>query len=764
MAVKSQRIARTGFLGLLLVVSLALLVAPASAAPTLAMSEPTAGATTNATPKFSGTSSDLVNPVKVLIFNGKSEPFRTLEALPAANWSVQVPALEALPAGAYTAKAEQKELLGLGETATTETVAFTVNTSPPVVTLVGPPTPSKNTTPAFSGTASEETEVVVHVFEGLTEVASASTTASGGKWLTGTLSPALPEGKHTFTAHATEKSGLGNGEGESATVSFEVNTEAPVVTLAQPTTPSKNTTPAFSGTASATTEVVVHIYEGTKAEGTQVSSAAATGTGGSWSSGSASPALTAGKHTFTAVATQESPLGNPEGKSGTVTFEVNTESPTVTLSQPVTPSKNTVPQFSGTASATTQVVVHIYEGTKAQGIEVSTATAVGTGGGWSSGAASPALASGEHTYTALAEQESPIGNPAGKSGPVTFTVDTLPPTVTLAQPTTPSNKTTPSFSGTASENTAVEVHVLLEGTEVASATTTASGGVWSTKTLSKALATGKHSFTAFATEVSGLGNTEGNSSTVSFEVNTLPPTVTLVGPPTPSKNTTPSFSGTASESTEVEVHVFEGATEKANAKTTAVGGKWSTSSLSTALPSGKHTFTARATEVSGLGNGEGESATVSFEVNTESPTVTLVGPPTPSKNTTPAFSGTASEETEVVVHVFEGLTEVASASTTASGGKWSTGTLSPALPEGKHTFTAHATEKSGLGNGEGESATVSFEVNTEAPVVTLAQPTTPSKNTTPAFSGTASENTEVVVHVFEGSNRKGASGDDGVGG
>ena len=240
--------------------------------------------------------------------------------------------------------------------------------------------------------------------------------------------------------------------------------------------------------------------------------------------------------------------------------------------------------------------------------------------------------------------------------------------------------------------------------------------------LSKALPEGKHLFTAYATEVSGLGNAEGKSGTVAFEVDTLPPVVTILAPPSPSKNITPGFSGAASESTEVTVHVFEGATEVASVSTTAAGGKWSTSTLSKALAEGKHTFTAYATEKSAAGNADGKSATVTFEVNTEPPTVSIVAPPSPSNDTTPAFSGTANENTEVVVHVFEGATEVASASTTASGGKWSTSTLSKPLASGKHSFTAHATEKSGLGNADGKSETVSFEVNTEAPVVTIVGP------------------------------------------
>ena len=742
----------------------------------------------------------------------------------------------------FTAKATEKSGLGNADGEST-TVSFEVSTESPAVTIVGPPSPSNNRRPAFSGNASEPTEVVVHVFEGATEVASAKTTASGGKWSTSgaALSKELPSGKHSFTAKATEKSGLGNADGESAVVSFEVNTQAPVVTIKRPPSPSNNTNPSFEGTASENTEVVVHVLEGE----TEVASAKTTASGGKWSTSGLSKALPAGKHTllrssdreerareprrrkrdgrlrsqhaaargenhdctagsveqhesivrgygerkhgsggarvrrrhrsgvgenhrggrqmvdqraeqsapdgthsFTAHATEKSGLGNADGTSENVSFEVDTLPPEVTITAPPSPSKNTSPSFSGEASENTEVVVHVFLGAE----EVASAKTTASGGSWSTSGLSKALATGKHTFTAKATEKSGIGNSDGESETVSFEVNTEAPVVTLNQPTTPSNNTNPSFSGNASENTEVTVHVFEGETEVASAKTTASGGTWSTSGLSKVLASGKHTFTAKAVEKSGLGNGDGTSETRTFEVNTEAPVVTLNQPTSPSNNTKPAFSGNASENTEVVVHVFLGAEEVASASTTASGGKWSTAALAKALVSGKHTFTAKATEKSGLGNLEGTSETRTFEVNTEPPVVTIVAPPSPSNNTKPAFSGNASENTEVVVHVFEGATEVASAKTTASGGKWSTSgaALSKELPVGKHTFKVFANEKSGLGNADGKSSEPTFEVNTEPPVVTITQPLTPSNNTKPSFEGTASENTEVVVHVFEG--------------
>ncbi len=208
-------------------------------------------------------------------------------------------------------------------------------------------------------------------------------------------------------------------------VMFAADAADPTVTLNSPTSPSSNTTPSFTGTASDTTEVTVTIYAGATANGTVVSTATATGTGAGWSSGKASPALSGGQ--YTAVATQGSGVSEP------VTFRVDTS--TVTLNSPTSPSSNTTPSFTGTASATTSVTVKIYAGATAKGTVVSAATATGTGAAWSSGNASPALSSGQ--YTARANQGSAV------SKPVTFTV-TPSPTITPV-PSLPTSPPVASF-------------------------------------------------------------------------------------------------------------------------------------------------------------------------------------------------------------------------------------------------------------------------------------------------------------------------------
>ena len=251
----------------------------------------------------------------------------------------------------------------------------------------------------------------------------AAATGNGGEWSSGHASPALPSGQ--YTAVATQKSLLGNPAGTSKPQTFEVDTASPTVTLNEVTSPSNDTTPSFTGTASDTTPVVVHIYNAANSE---VSNVTASPAGGNWTSAKISPALSSGTlHARSRARRVRS--GTRSGASAPVAFTVDTEPPTVTLSSPALRSNNTTPSFSGTASDTTTVTIEIYAGAKAKGTAVSSAMATPVGGDWSSSSASPSLKNGQ--YTAVASQESSLGNPAGTSESRTFEVDTASPTVTL---------------------------------------------------------------------------------------------------------------------------------------------------------------------------------------------------------------------------------------------------------------------------------------------------------------------------------------------
>ena len=751
---------RNGFAIALPVALLALSAGPvASASAGIAIEKPHDGSTTTSKqPVISGTSTDpLLDAVSVTIHEGSAsgppaQPVLTASPGLLGEWSVTP---EPLADGSYTAVAEQDEALS-GETVSGE-VSFTVETHPPHVTLDPPLTPSNNTKPAFSGSASDTETVHVYVYSGSqigeNPVAQATANANGGSWDSSKATPELGEGE--YTAVARQASSLGNGEGESNVVHFEVVTASPHVTLNQPLTPSNTTRPAFSGTADDTRAVHVLVYAGSHVGEHPVAEATASGTGGAYTTGKTNAELEAGE--YTAQAVQESSLGNDPGVSETRTFFVVTASPQVTLNQPKSPSNDTTPQFTGNAGDTEPVTVKVYAGNKPEGLLKAEATAAGTGGSYTTGAAEPALTEG--TYTAIASQPSSLGNPAGKSEAVTFTVITAAPKVTLNHPKTPSNITRPTFTGTASDTKPVVIEIHsgpgTGGPVVSHAQATGTGGAWSSGEANTALTSG--TYTAVATQESSLGNASGTSNTVTFVVDTSSPTVTIEQPATPSNNAKPTFSGTATDTTKVKVHIFNEADEPAGeASATPSGEHWSTSSEGE-LESG--TYSAVATQESSLENPQGESAHVTFTVNTQPPKLTLNSPALRSNDRTPSFDGTASDTEQVVVRVYEGTKpegkEVAGASTASTGGSFTTGPVSPQLAAGVHTYTAIASQKSSLGNPEGKSNPVTFVVDTSSPTVTLNRPPSPSNTTAPTFSGTASDTEPVEINVYRGAKAQG---------
>ncbi len=204
----------------------------------------------------------------------------------------------------------------------------------------------------------------------------------------------------------------------------------PVVTIISPVdgTVTNIQTPTFSGNEEGVGAVTLTIYAGGAPGGTVVQKwSTALFFGGMWSL-ELPEVLNDG--TYTAEATQTN-FASETDASNPVTFTVDTVAPTVIMSSPESPSQDTTPSFTGTASDTTPIAIRIYAGPSSAGTLVSGATAVGTGAEWTSSDASPPLPVGE--YTAVATQDSSLaGNPAGRSAPVSFAV--TPPLVAAPEP------------------------------------------------------------------------------------------------------------------------------------------------------------------------------------------------------------------------------------------------------------------------------------------------------------------------------------------
>ena len=307
--------------------------------------------------------------------------------------------------------------------------------------------------------------------------------------------------------------------------------------------------------------------------------------------------------------------------------------PIVTMEAPAKKSNDPTPSFKGTATDTTPVIVEIYKGSTATGSPVASATAPapGAGGAWSSAGATPELLSGQ--YTAVAVQESSVnGNPAGKSEPFKFTVDTEAPSVSLDAPPPWTNDPTPSFSGSAAEKTKpVTIHIYNpEGTEVATATVAGTGGPWTSGPVSPGLPDG--SYTVVVSQPSSLpGNHTGETTPVPFAVDTVAPDVTLTSPANGSSaaSTSRTVSGVAGfargDVPRVRAQLFlgSGVNQGAVVQESAVNTSGATWAATFAGLHPGETYTARAEQVDKAGN-VGKSAA---ESRSRSPRGLLRRPP-----------------------------------------------------------------------------------------------------------------------------------------
>lgn len=195
---------------LMLAAALAASVSPALAAPFLSIESPGSGTVTNeANPTISGFASDSEDPVSVVVSKG-GFTYESANPEPKSDGSWSVHLSTDLEEGEYAVVAQQAEAL-TGETAEAGPVGFAVDFQSPSVTLNGVPSPTSDSTPSFSGTASDTTEVTVYVHRGSSTGGSlaAEVTAgvSGGTWST---EPVGSLGDGTYTAVAEQPSSIGN--------------------------------------------------------------------------------------------------------------------------------------------------------------------------------------------------------------------------------------------------------------------------------------------------------------------------------------------------------------------------------------------------------------------------------------------------------------------------------------------------------------------------------------------------------------------------
>ncbi|KLW90281.1 hypothetical protein SP99_00471 [Enterobacter sp. BIDMC92] len=601
-----------------------------------------------------------------------------------------------------------------GNTATSDTLTFTVDTTLSVPTIdltdasdTGSSTDNitRNTTPAFTlGNIDADVVTVQVLING---------TAYDVEWVNGQwtfTAPELADGEYSITVQVTDDAG-NTRTSAALDVTVDTVTAAPVITLSDDTgvqgdNQTNDATPGFAITTDADAVTVMVSIDG----GAPV--AATKDADGKWHIDSS--ALNDGEHTV--VATVTDAAGNT-ATSDTLTFTVDTtlSVPTIDLtdasdtgSSTDNITRNTTPAFTlGNIDADVVTVQVLINGT-AYDVEW-------VNGQWTFTA--PELADGEYSITVQVTDDA--GN-TRTSAALDVTVDTVTaaPVITLSDDTgvqgdNQTNDATPGFAITTDAD-AVTVMVSIDGGAPVAATKDADGK-WHID--SSALNDGEH--TVVATVTDAAGNT-ATSDTLTFTVDTTlsVPTIDLTGASDTgssatdniTRDSTPTFTLGNIDADVVRVQVLINGTAYDAQK---VNGQWTFTAPE--LADGEYSITVQVTD--DAGNTKSSAALdVTIDTVTAEPVITLSDDTgTQGDNqtnvTTPGFAITTDADAVTVMVSIDGGAPVAA--TKDADGKWRI--TSGELSDGDHTISVTVTDVA----GNTATSSLTFNVDTALSVPTV---------------------------------------------
>jgi hypothetical protein len=295
---------------------------------------------------------------------------------------------------------------------------------------------------------------------------------------------------------------------------------------------------------------------------------------------------------------------------------------------------------------------------------------------------------------------------------VTFTVDTIAPSVSIISPTTGSYNDTGSVT--------VKWNATDSGSGIAKTEIKFDSGSWNivsgSSDILTSLAAGSHTVTVRATDYAGNMNT----ASVTFTVDTVAPSVRITSPTSGSYNN--------SSSSTVQWTASDSGSGIAKMEIKLDTGSWSTiagtTDTLTSLADGSHTVTVRVTDNAGNVN----SASASFVVDTVAPVLSINSPTSGSYNNTGSVT--------VSWTATDGGSGIAKTEINVDSGPWTpisgTGYSLTSMANGAHTVTIRATDNAGNMNTE----SVTFTVDTVKPVLNIVAPVPDSWYNTTALNAT----------------------------
>ena len=539
-------------------------------------------------------------------------------------WSITT---STLSEGAHTITARASDAAGNASAASLGT-QVTIDTTAPDAPSIPTPgaTTTSDTTPTFTGTAAAGAAVDLFDTDGTTVLGSTVADGNGAWSITATT---MDEGTHTVTAKATDLAGNTSAASPAQGVTIDTSAPAasstPVLDAASDTGVSNSdgitaaTTPTFTGTAEA--GATVDLYEGSTLLGSAVA------TGGTWSIASA--ALGAGQHTVSTIVTDAA--GNASGASAGLTFTIDLAAPTTTVGGIAFSADHGA---SGT-DFITDTAAQTISGTLSAALQTGEQVQVSldNGASWTAAQVNGTAWSLAATLAGSGTLQVRVVDAVDNAGPVAaqaYVLDTAAPTVTITSDAAALKAgETATVTFTFSEDPGASF--TWDGTQgdvvVSGGTLSAIGGSGLVRTATFTPDANTDGGTASITIGAGsyadtAGNTGGAGTTPSLHFDTLAPDA----PSAPqlaastsdvTRDTTPTFTGTAEAGTTVTLYDTDGTTLLGS--TVATNGTWSIDAA--ALGEGAHTVTARATDAAG--NAGAVSSGTTFTVDTTAPTVTI---------------------------------------------------------------------------------------------------------------------------------------------
>jgi hypothetical protein len=714
--------------------------------------------TDDKTPTLMGTGE--ANSIVHLYVTGTTRPLGSAQVQPDGTWTFSLPRQ---PQGVHDYYAKSTDWIGQ-VSAPSSDFRIEIDTTAPLAPLIthalddqgsleghlGDGDATDDSTPTLVGTGEPLSVVRIYVNGDAAPIGSVQV-AANGSWTFPV--PAQVEGSHTFTATATDAAGLISPVSGGFDIEIDLTTpNPPVIVSAEdnegPIQDSLNsgdvtddTTPTLRGTGEA--DSLLHIY----AVGTREPlGSVLVQSNGTWTF--TVPARAEGFHEFYAIATDRTGNVSPHSSRFAITIDTAPPAPPTPPAPPLithalddllgnlasgTATHDSTPTLVGTGEWPGVVHIYMNNGTTPIGSAL-----ILRNGGWTFSV--PAQSEGNYTFTATAINET--GGVSPVSGAFDIEIDLTapnPPVIVSAEdneggirdPLESGDVTddvTPTLVGTGEANSIVHVYVTGTPLPLGSAQVQ-SDGTW-TLTL-PIQPQGAHDY--YATSTDRVGHVSTPSSDFRIDIDTVVPSTPVIthahddqgslegnldnGDAT--YDTTPTLKGTGEANSIVHIYVT-GTTLPLGSAQVQLDGTWTFTVPARA--EGPHAFYATATDR--VGNVSPESNGFDLRIDTTppvAPTIThaldeqgglqchlIDGDAT--GDTTPTLVGSGEPLSVVHIYVNGGATPIGSVQVAADG-SWTFPV--PVQAEGKHTFTATATDAVGLISTV--SGTFDIEIDLTAP-------------------------------------------------